>query len=157
MLTKVCVVKAMVFPVVMYRCESWTVKKAEHLRIDAFKLWCWRRLLRVPWTTRKFEPINPKEYQSWISIWRIYAEAEAQYFGHLMWKSWLIGKDPDAGKDWKQEQKRMTEDEIIWWHHWLHEHEFEEAPGLGDGHGSLLCFSPWSHKKSDTTGWLNNK
>ena len=76
--TKACLVKAMVFPVVMYECESWTVKKAEHRRIDAFELWCWRRLLRVPWTTREIQPVHPKGGQSWVFIGRTDVEAETQ-------------------------------------------------------------------------------
>ena len=99
--TKVHLVRAMVFPVVMYGCESWTIKKAEHGRIGAFELWCWRRLLRVPWT--QGDPVNPKGNQSWIFIGRTDAEAEAET--PILWppdmKNWLIWKDPDAGKDWR--------------------------------------------------------
>ena len=105
--TKVHLVKAMVFPVVMYECESWTIKKAEPRRIDAFELWCWRRLLRVPWTARRF----PKGNQSWIFIGR--ADAEAPILWPPDAKSWLIGKDPDAGKDWRQEEKGTTEDAMV--------------------------------------------
>ena len=101
LLTKVHIVKAMVCPVVMYGCESWTIKKAECQRIDAFKLWCWRRLLRVPWLKR----VNPKGNQPWTLIGKTDAKAEAP----LLWlpdpKSWLIGKDPDAGKDWRQRRR----------------------------------------------------
>ena len=93
--TKIHLVKAMVFPVVMYRCESCTIKKAEHQRIDAFELWCWRRLLRVPWTAKRF---NPKRNQSWIFIGRTDAEAEAPVLWPPDAKNWLIGKDPDTGK-----------------------------------------------------------
>ena len=108
--TKVRLVKAMVFPVVMYGCESWTVKKAEHRRIDAFELQCWRRLLRVPWTTRRsnqsiLKEISPEAPVSWPPDE----------------KSWLIRKDPDARKDWRQEEKGMTEDEMVRWHHQLNE------------------------------------
>ena len=116
--TKVCLVKAMVFPVVTYGCESWSIKKTEHRIIDAFELWCWRRLLRVPWTARS-KPVNPKGNQSWIFIGRTDAEAP------ILWppdaKCWLIWKDPDAGKDWRQEEKGTTEDEMVGWHHWLDE------------------------------------
>ena len=77
------------------------------------------------------------------------------YFGHLMWKSKLIGKDRDTGKDWRQEEKGTTEDEMVGWHHWLNGHEFEEASGVGDGQGGLACCSPWGHKGLDTTEWLN--
>ena len=111
--TKVCLVKAMVFPVVMYGCESWTLKKAECRKTDAFKLWCWRRLLRVPWTARSFQPVYPKGDQSWIFIGRTDAEVETA----ILWlpdaKSWLIWKDPGARKDWGWEEKGMTEDEML--------------------------------------------
>ena len=100
LLTKVCIVKAMVFPVVMYWCESWTIKNAECQRIDTFELWCWRRLLRVPWTA-----VHPKGDQSWVFIGRTDVEAETPILGPPDGKSWLIGKDPDAGKDWGQEEK----------------------------------------------------
>ena len=120
--TKVHLVKAMVFPVVMYRCESWTVKKAEHWRIDAFELWCWRRLLRVPW---KIQPVHPKGDQSWVFTGRIDAEAETQILRPPYVKSWLTGKEPDAGRDWGQEEKGTTEDEMAGWHYRLDGHEFK--------------------------------
>ena len=101
LLTKVHIVKAMVFPVVLYGCESWTIKKAEHQRIDAFKLWCWRRLLRVPWAVRRSDPVNPIGNQPWIFIRRTDPEAEALILWSPDEKSWLIWKDPDAGKDWR--------------------------------------------------------
>ena len=137
----------------MYGCESWTVKKAEHWRTDAFELWCWSRLLRVPWTARR--SVNPKGNQSWIFIGRTDAEAETPILGPPDAKNWLTGKDPDAGKDWRQEEKEMTEDEMVGWHHWLNGHEFEQATGVGDGQGSLECCSPWGRKELDTTEWLN--
>ena len=114
--TKVCLVKAMVFLVVMYKCECWTIKKAERRRIDAFELWCWRRLLRVPLDCKEIQPVNPKGNQSWICIARTDAEAETPMLWPPDAKKWLIGKDPDAGKDWRQE-KQMTEDEVVGWHH----------------------------------------
>ena len=121
--TKVHLVKAMVFSVVMYGCESWTIKQAEHRRIDAFELCCWRRLLRVPWTARRSKGVHPKGDQSWIFIGRTDAEAESP----ILWlpdaKNWLIGKDSDAGKDWRQEEKGTTEVETVGWHHWLNGHE----------------------------------
>ena len=98
---------------------------------------------------------NPKGNQSWMFIGRTDAEAEAPVLRPLESKNWLIGKDPDAGKDWRQEEKEMTEDEIVVWHHWLDGHEFEQAPGVGDRQGSLACCSPWGCKESDTTERLN--
>ena len=128
--TKVCIVKAMVFLVVRYKCESWTIKKAEHWRTDAFELWCWRSLLRVPWTARRSKQSNPKGNQPWIFIGRIDIEAEAP----ILWlpdaKSWLTGKDLDACKDWRQKEKRVAEDEMIREQDQLNGHEFEQT--LGD-------------------------
>ena len=125
--TKVCLVKAMVFLVVMYGCESWTKKNAEHWRIDAFELWCWRRLLRVPWA--EIKPVNPKRNQSWLFIERTDAEAETPILRPPDAKNWLLRKDPDAGKDRRQEEKgwhRMR------WHHRLNGQKFEQALGVGD-------------------------
>ena len=119
--TKVHLVKAMVFPVVMCGCESWTIKKAECRRIDAFELWCWRRLLRVPWTARRSNQSILK-ISPGCSLEGLMLKLKLQYFGHLM--HWLTGKDPDAGKDWGQEEKGMTEDEMVGWHHRLHGPEF---------------------------------
>ena len=122
--TKVCLVKAMVFPVVMYGCESWTMKKAERRRIDAFELWCWRRLLRVPWTARRSNQSILKEI-SWDFFGRNDGKAETPVLWPPHAKSWLIGKDSDAGRDWGQEEKGTTEDEMAGWHHRLNGHEFE--------------------------------
>ena len=141
----------MVFPVVMYGCESWTIKKAEHWRIDVFELWCWRRLLDC----KEIKPVHPKGNQSWIFIGRTEAEAETPIVWPPDVKSWLIWKDPDAGKYWRQEEKGMTEYEMVGWHHWLDGHEFEQAPGVGDGQWSLVCCSPWGCKESDMTERLN--
>ena len=102
--TKVHLVKAMVFPVVMYGCESWTIKKAECQRIDAFELWCWKRLLRVPWTASRSNPVHPKGDQSWVFQDRTDFEAETPIHWPPDVKSWLIWKDPAAGKDWGQEE-----------------------------------------------------
>ena len=122
--TKVHLFKTMVFPVVMYGCENWTIKKAEHLRIDAFELWCWRRLLRVPWTTRRSNQSILKEVSPECSLEGLMLKLKL----HQLWppdaKSWLTGKDPDAGKDWRQEEKGTTEDEMVGWHHRLDGHEF---------------------------------
>ena len=121
--TKVRLVKAMVFPVVMYGCESWTVKKAEHQRIDAFELWCWRRLLRVPWTARRSSQSILKEISPGISLEEMMLKLKLQYFGYLMRRVDSL-EDSDAGRDWGQEEKGMTEDEMAGWHHRLDRHEF---------------------------------
>ena len=134
----------------MYGCESWTTKKAECLRIDAFELWCWRRLLRVPWT------VSPKGNKPWILIGRTDAEAKAPIFWPPDVKIRLTGKDPDVGKDWGLEKKGMTEDEMFGWHHRLNGHEFEQTPGDSEGQGSLACCSSWGLKELDMTEWLNN-
>ena len=112
------------FPVVMYGCESWTVKKAEPWKIDAFELWCWRRL-ESPLDCKEIHPVYPKGDQSWVFIGRTDAEAETPVLWPLHAKSWLIRKDPDAGRDWRQEEKGTTEDEMVGWHHRLNGHEFE--------------------------------
>ena len=113
---KVRLVKAMVLPVVMYGCESCTVKKAEHRRIDAFELWCWRRLLRVPWTARRSSQSILRDHP-WVFFGRNDAKAETPILWPPHAKNWLIGKDSDAGKDWGQEEKGTTEDEMAGWHH----------------------------------------
>ena len=122
--TKVRLLKAMVFPVVMYGCESWTVKKAESRRIDAFELWCWRRLLRVLWTTRRSNQSILKEISPGCSLEVLILKLKLQYFGHLMRRSDSLEKDSDAGRWWGQEEKGMTEDEMAGWHHRLDGHEF---------------------------------
>ena len=124
--TKVCLVKAVVFPVVMYGCESWTIKKAELQRIDAFELWCWRVLCK------EIKPVNPKGNQPCIFTGRTVAEAEAPILWSPDVNSWLTGKDPDAGKDWGQE-KGVIEGEMVGWHHQLNGHEFKQT--LGDSEG----------------------
>ena len=111
----------------MYGCESWTIKKAERWRIDAFELWCWRRLLRVPWTARRSNQSILKD-QSLVFIGRTEVEAETPILWPPDVKSWLIWKDPDAGKDWGKEEKQMKEDEMVGWHHRLNRHELEQTP-----------------------------
>ena len=149
--TKVHMVKAMVFPVVLYGCETWTIKKAER-RIDAFKLWWWRRLL----DSKEIKLVNPKGNQSWIFTGRTDAEVEAPIHWPPDAKSWLTGKDPDAGKGWGQKEKRVTEDEMVGGHHRLKGHESVQILGDSEGLGSLLCCSPWGHKVLDTTDWTTN-
>ena len=152
MQTKFHLLKAMVFPVVMYGCESWTIKKAEHWRIDAFELWCWKRLLRAFCTARRSNQSILKE----ISPEYPDTEAEAPIPWPSHAKSQLVWKDPDAGKDWRQEEKGTTEDEMVWWPCLLNGHKFEKVPGDGKGQGSLSCYSPWGCKDSDMAGRLNN-
>ena len=110
--TKICLVKAMVFPMVMYGCENWTIKKDEHRRSDAFELWCWRRL-KSPLDFKEIQLVHPKEDQPWVFIGRTDVEAETPILWPPDAKSWLIGKDPDAGKDWGQEEKGTPEDEMV--------------------------------------------
>ena len=111
------------------------------------------KTLESPLDCKEIQPVHPKGNQSWIFIGRTDAEAP------ILWppdaKSWLFEKDSDAGKDWRQEENRMTEDKMIGWHHQLNEHKFEQTPGVGDGQGSLACYSPWGCKELDTTEWLN--
>ena len=135
----------------MCGCESWTIKKAEHRRTDAFELWCWRRL-ESSLDCKEIQPVHPKGNQSWIFIGRIDAETPILWLPDA--KNWLIWKDRDAGKDWRWE-KGMTENEMIGWHHQLNGHEFEQALGVGDGQGGLACYSPWDRKELDTTEQLN--
>ena len=119
----------------MYGCESWTIKKPEHWRTDAFELWCWRRLLRVPWTARRSSQSILKEISPEYSLEGLKLKLQLESPDR---KSRLIGKDPDAGENWRQKEKEMTEDEMVGWHHWLSRHEFEQALGVGDGQGSLV-------------------
>ena len=140
----------------MYGCESWTMKKAECWIMDAFELWCWRKLLRVHWTTRRSNQSILKEFNPDYSLEGLMLRLKLQYFGHLMWRGdSFIGKDPDAGKDWRQEVKGMTEDEMAGWHHRLNGREFEWTPGVGDGQGGLACCDSWGCKEWDTTERLN--
>ena len=148
--TNVHLVKAMVFPVVIYGCEldhkeSWTPKN-----------WCFwtvvlEKTLESPLDCKEIKPINPKGNQSWIFFGRAAAEAETP----ILWPPDVknIGKDPDSGKDWRQEKKSTAEDEMVRWHHRLNGHEFEQGPGVGDGQGSLACCSPWGSKELDMTDW----
>ena len=122
MLTKVHLVKPMAFPVVMYRCGNWTIKKAEGWRTDACELWCWRSLSRVSWIARRSNESMLKEINPEYSLEGLMLKLKLQYFGHLM-KDWLIAKDPDAEQDWRQEEKGRTEDVMVGWHHSLNGHE----------------------------------
>ena len=141
--TKVSLVKAMVFPVVMYGCESWTIKKAEHRRIDAFELWCWRRLLKVPWTTRRSNQSILKEISPGCSLEGLMLKLQLQSFGHLMQRADSLEKTLMLGKI---EGRRRRG-----WHHRLNGHRFGWTPGVGDGQEGLACCSSWGHKESDMT------
>ena len=154
LLTKVCLVKAMVFPVVTYRCESWTVKRAEHWRIDAFELWCWRRLLKVPWTAGRSNQSTLKEISPGISLEGMMLKLKLQYFGHLMRRADSLEKT-DAGRGWGQEEKGTTEDEMAGWHHRLNGRESGWTLGVGDGQGGLESWDSWGGIESDMTERLN--
>ena len=129
--------------------ESWVPKNG------CFWTVVLKKTLETPLDCREILPVNPKGNQPWIFIGRTDAEAEIPILWPPDERSWLIEKDPNAGKDWRWEEKGTTEDERVGWHHWLDGHEFEQAPGVGDGQGSLACCSPWGRKESDMTEWLN--
>ena len=133
---------------------------------DKIKLWIhtsfsgslWNVLektLASPLDCKENQPIHPKGNQSWVFIGRTDAEAKTRVLGPPHVKSWLTGKDPDTGRDWGQEEKGTTEDEMAGWHHWLNGHEFEWTLGVGDGQGGLECCDSWGREESDTTEWLN--
>ena len=123
--TKVCLVKTMFLPVVMYGCESWTIKKAEHQRIDAFELWCWRRLLRVPWTARRSNQSILKEISPEYSLEGLMLKLKLQYFGHLTRRAGSFEKTLMLGNIKGGRREGMTEDEMVGWHYRLNGHEFE--------------------------------
>ena len=138
--------------------ESWTTKKAEHWRIDAFELWCWRRLLRVTWTARRSNQSILKETNPDYSLEDLMLKLKLQTFGHMMQRADPLEKILMLGeRDWRQEVKGMTEDKMDAWHHWLNGHEFEHMPGDGEWEGSMPCRSPWGHKESDMTEQWNSK
>ena len=154
--TKVHIVKVMVFLVVMYGCESWTIKKAEHRKIDAFELWCWRRLFESPLDCKEIKPVSPKGNQPWIFIGRTGCWSWSSNTLVAWWEELTHWKRP-----WFWERLKAGGEgddrgcEMVGWHHWLNEHEFEQALGDGEGQGGLACCSSWSVKESDTTEWLN--
>ena len=147
--TKVHLVKAMVFSVIMYGCESWTVKKAECQRIDGFELWCWRRLLRVPWTARRSTQSILEEISPGWSLVGLMLKLKLQYFGHLMQRADSFEKTLMLGKI-EGKWRRGLQEEMVGWHHRLDGHEFEQTLGTGDGQGGLACCSPWGCRESDT-------
>ena len=135
--TKIHLVKSMVFPAVMYGCDGWTIKEAEHQRIDAFELWCWRRLLRIPWTARRSNRSILKEISLEYSLERLMLKLKLQYFGHLMQRTDSFEKTLMLGKI--EGRRRRQQDETVGWHNQLHGHEFEQALRIGDIQGSLAC------------------
>ena len=151
--TKVRLVKPMVFPVIMYGSESWTIEKAECWRIDAFELWC----CEDSWETLGLQgdPTSPFWRSVLGVLWRSDAKAETLVLWPPHTKSWLTGKDSDAGSEWGQEEKGTIEDEMAGWHHLLDGHEFEWTLGVGDGQRGLTCCNSWGCKESDMTERLN--
>ena len=141
----------------MYRCESWTIGRlgAKELMLSKCGEKSLEKTLESPLNYKEIKSVNPKGNLSWIFIGRSAAEAEAPILWPTGGKSWLIGKDPDAGKEWGQEEKWVTEDETVGGHHWLNGHEFEESPGDSEGQGNLAQCSPWCHRESDMTEWVN--
>ena len=145
--TKVRLVKAMIFPVVMYGCECWNIKKSEHQRIDAFEVWCWRRLLRVPWTAKRSNQSILKEISPGCSLEGLMLKLKLQYFGHLMQRPDSLEKTLMLGKI---EGRRRRG-----WHHQLNGNEFGWTPGVGDGQGGLACCGSWGRKELDMSERLN--
>ena len=150
-------VKAMVFPVVMYGCQSWTVKKAEHQRMDAFELWCWRRLLRVPWTARRSNQSILKEISPGCSLEGLILKLKLQYFGHLMQRVDSLEKTLMLGGTWGR-RRRGRQDEMAGWHHRHNGHEFGWTPGVDDGQGGLACCDSWFAKsQTRLSNWTELK
>ena len=135
----------------MYGCESWTIKKTEHPRINAFDLWSWRRLLRVPWTVRRSNQSILKEINPEYSLEGLMLKLKLQYLGHLMWRVNSLEKTFMQGKMEGKRRRGVTEDEMAGWLHWLNGHESGWTPGVGNGQGGLACCDSWGHQESDTT------
>ena len=125
-------------------------------KMDTFKQWCWRRLLRVPWTAKRSNHSILMEFSSEYSLEELMLKLKFQYFGHLMWTANFFGKNLDGDKDWGQEEKGTTEDETVGWYHWLNGHEFVKISGDSEWQGSLVSCIPWCHTELDMTEWLNN-
>ena len=153
--TKVHLVKAMIFPVVMYGCESWATKKAEHWRTGVFEPWFWRRLLKVSWIAGRSNQFILKEISPEYSLEGLMLKLKPQYFGHLMRRSDSLEKTLMLGKIKGRRKRGRQRMRWLGWHHRLNGHEFEQSPGVGDGQGSLGCCSPWGFKDLDTTEQLN--
>ena len=150
--TRTPLVKAMVFPIVMYACESWTIKKAENQRIGFFLTVALEKTLESPLDFKEIKPVKPKGNQSWIFFGR--TDVETPILWSLMRRANSLEKILMLGKI-EGRRRRGWQDETVGWHHWFNEYELEQAPGDGDGQGCLACCSSWSHKESDTTEWLN--
>ena len=133
------------------RVGLWRELSAEELMLLNYL----EKTLESPLDCKEIQPVHPKGNQSWIFIGRTDTEAETSILWPPDVKNWLIGKDPDAGKDWRQREKGTTEDKMVGWHHQLNGHEFESTPGVGNGQGGLVCCSPWGCKESDMTERLN--
>ena len=153
--TKVHLVKAMVFPVVMHGCEELNCEEGWVLKNWCFWTVVLEKTLESPLDCKEIQPVYSKGDQSWVFFGRNNAKAETPVLWPPHAKSWLIGKDPDAGRDWGQEEKGMTEDEMAGWHHWLNGRESEWTLGVGDGQGGLACCDSWGRKELDTTERLN--
>ena len=149
--TKVHPIIGMVFPIVMYGCESWTIKKAESRRIGTFELWCWRRLLRVPWTARRSNKSILKEISPGCSLEGLMLKLKLQYFGHLMRRADSFEKTLMLGKIEGRKRSGRQRMRLVGWHHRLNGHGFGWTPGVGGGQGGLSCCSSWCLKESDMT------
>jgi len=153
--TEVHIVQTVVFPVVMYGCESWTIKKVEHWRIDTFELWCWRRLLRLqedPWTSRRSNQSILKEISLEYSLEGLMLKLKLQYFGYLMWRTESLEKTLILGKI-EGRRRRGWQNAMVGWHHQLNGHEFEQVPGVVDGQESLVCCI---HGATKSQTWLSD-
>ena len=144
---KVHIVKAMVFPVIIYGWESWIIKKVEYQRIGAFDLWCWRTFIRVPWAASRSNQSILKEINCEYSLEGSMLKLKLQYFGYLMWRAESLAKPLMLEKNWKQEEMGVTEDEMIGWYYWLNGYEFEQSLENSEEQGILACWSPWGHKR----------
>ena len=162
--TKVHLVKAMVFPGVMYGCKSWTIKKAEHRRIDVFELWCWGRP-QSPLDCKEIQPVHPREDQSWVFIGRTDVDAETPVLWPPDVKSWLIWKDLDAGKDWRREEKGTSEDAMVGWHRqlrwtwvWVNSRRWWQTgrPGVLQSTGSQRVRHDWVTEVTEVTDWITS-
>ena len=151
LITNVCRVKSMFFPIFIYGCESWIIKKAESWRIDTSELWCWRRLLRVLWIAKRSNQSILKEINPEYSLEGVMLKLRLQYFGYLMQRADSLEKTLLLWKieGWRRGWQRT----MAGWHHWLNGHKFEQAPEAGEGQGSLVCCSPWCQSRTWLKDW----